>query len=227
MALPPDHLGAHVCFSNSQVPGIVAQKQLQSLYKPFTGEAFSTILHYLKDVYGPDAAKAAAAGPRLAAGAHHLYSSALADAGLATLMVAAATGPTLRGPVPGGQWRGLGGQGRFGGGGDPDTGRQGHRCRRRPLVPPTAAGAESGGGGAGPVPWRQGILWRRRPRRLTQGRPARRRRRATRRQEIRPAETAGEPVLQASGRRAGTDHSYSTGPGHRVLLHSTCTGYEQ
>jgi hypothetical protein len=52
LALPPDHLGAHVCFSNSQVPGIVAQKQLQSLYKPFTGEAFSTILHYLKDIYG-------------------------------------------------------------------------------------------------------------------------------------------------------------------------------
>ena len=31
LALPPDHLGEHVRHSNSQVPGIVALKELQSL----------------------------------------------------------------------------------------------------------------------------------------------------------------------------------------------------
>jgi hypothetical protein len=50
LALLPDHLGAHVCHSNLQVPGIVALNQLQCLYNPLTGEAFSTKFSYLKHI---------------------------------------------------------------------------------------------------------------------------------------------------------------------------------
>jgi hypothetical protein len=89
----------------------------------------------------------------------------------------------------------------------------GRRCR-------AAAGAESGGGAAGPG-----------PRALEAGdsvaaaAPApdagAAGARATRRPEIRRAETAGDIVLKAGGRRAGTNHSYSR------VLQSTCTRYEQ
>jgi hypothetical protein len=97
------------------------------------------------------------------------------------------------------------------------------RPRHRPAwppVPPTAAGAVRQPGrkavaeppAQAPGPWRQGIRWRRRPRRLTQGRPARGRLGGQR---------FGDIVLKAGGRRAGTNRSYSR------VLQSTCTRYEQ